>query len=63
MLTGEEWRKLNDAVQSAKRKRDEARLVYKTYAIEQEPWTLPPLTDEELAAAMAYANNSKESAQ
>lgn len=63
MLTGEEWRKLNDAVQKAKRKRDEDRLVYPTPAIEQEPWTLPPLTDEELAAAMAYANKTKESAQ
>ena len=60
MPSNEEWMKLNDDLQSAKRKRDEARLVYKTYAIEQEPWTLPPLTDEELEEAMAYASKLKE---
>ena len=63
MPSNEEWMKLNDDLQSAKRKRDEARLVYPTLAIEQEPWTLSPLTDEELEEAMAYASKLKETAE
>ncbi|CAB4162612.1 hypothetical protein UFOVP785_69 [uncultured Caudovirales phage] len=60
-MTDEEWQKLNDAVQLAKRKRDSERLVYPIFAMDREPWILPPLTEEELAAAMACVNKTEES--
>ena len=58
MLTDEEFKKLNDELQRAKRNRN--RPVYETHAIDQKPWIMPPLTDEELAVAMDYMNKTEE---